>query len=238
MEKHMSELCKWLHERLDSLPVVSFPFAIEKLPRNGIYFFYENGEDWGHGGTKPRIVRIGTARDGNFRSRISEHFLLDERKMQFDTSRAAPHERSIFRKNIGLALLNREHDPYMKVWEKDLTSRQARDEWSSRRNINKEKHIEGEITQILRKTFSFRFLVMDSQAQRMGKTGLESPLIGSVAHCEECRPSDLWLGRYSPKPKISAGKLWLVQYLSSSPLSASDQSLVIDGISQTEAALA
>jgi hypothetical protein len=200
--------------------------------------FYEKGEEWGHGGTKPRIVRIGTHRDGNFRSRISEHFLLDERKMQFDASRAAPHERSIFRKNLGRALLNRDLDSYLKVWEIDFTSRQARDKWSYLRDISKERRIEAEITQILRETLSFRFIVMDSQAQRMGKTGLESRLIGSVAQCEECRPSDSWLGRYSPKPEIRAGKLWLVQHLNSPPLSASDQKLVIDGIRQTEAELA
>jgi hypothetical protein len=39
-----------------------------------IYFFYEDGEFWGHGGNRLRIVRIGTHKDGNFRSRIKEHF--------------------------------------------------------------------------------------------------------------------------------------------------------------------
>lgn len=45
----MSELCKWLHEQLEQLPLIKFPFKLEQLPENGIYFFYEDGEIWGHG---------------------------------------------------------------------------------------------------------------------------------------------------------------------------------------------
>lgn len=113
----MSELCKWLHEQLERLPIIRFPFELEKLPENGIYFFYEDGEVWGHGGNNTRIVRIGTHRGKNFRSRINEHFLLDESKMNFDKSKPKPSDRSIFRKNIGRALLNKHSDDYLEVWE-------------------------------------------------------------------------------------------------------------------------
>gem|GEM_PF-3534987 len=37
----ISELCRWLHEQLEQLPHVRFPFKLELLPENGIYFFYE-----------------------------------------------------------------------------------------------------------------------------------------------------------------------------------------------------
>ena len=57
----MSDVCQWLHERLEALPLVQFPFDPERLPDNGIYFFYEQGETWGHGGRRPRIVRVGDA---------------------------------------------------------------------------------------------------------------------------------------------------------------------------------
>jgi len=76
-------LCDWLHESLDVLPVFSYPFDVAALPSNGVYFFYEVGECCGHHAAKPRIVRVGTHRDGNFQSRIAEHFLLNERKMAF-----------------------------------------------------------------------------------------------------------------------------------------------------------
>ena len=83
----MSELCKWLHEQLEQLPLISFPFRLELLPKNGIYFFYEAGEVWGHGGNKLRIVRVGTHKNGNFRNRIKEHYLLDETWMNFDKNK-------------------------------------------------------------------------------------------------------------------------------------------------------
>ena len=55
----MSEKCSWLHNQLESLPPVRFPFDIKSLPSNGIYFFYEEGETTEHGSSrKPRIVRI------------------------------------------------------------------------------------------------------------------------------------------------------------------------------------
>src|SRR4051794_23055133 len=93
----MSEICKWLHEKLEHLPIVKSPFNLQNLPDNGIYFFYEKDENSNHddsqsggsdaGGSdynfKPRIVRIGTHREGNFRSRLAEHFLLNDSKMNF-----------------------------------------------------------------------------------------------------------------------------------------------------------
>jgi hypothetical protein len=79
----MFNVCRWLHEKLKSLPLVKFPFDITKLPDNGsiIYFFYEEGENSTHGNdddncdsndnannssnsiskVKPRIVRIDTS---------------------------------------------------------------------------------------------------------------------------------------------------------------------------------
>jgi hypothetical protein len=198
---------------------VSYPFDITSLPKNGIYFFYEEGEEWGHGPAAPRIVRVGTHRDGNFRSRISEHYLLDDRKMIFNESKPAPHERSIFRKNLGRALLNKSHDPYLSMWELDFTSKASRERFAHLRNIQKEMQVETEITQILRQSFSFRYIVVDEQRKRMGALGLEQHLIGTVAQCGECKSSEQWLGRYSPVPKIREGGLWLVQHLLAPPIS-------------------
>jgi len=63
------------------------------------------------------------------------------------------------------------------------------------RKIEKEKELELEITRILRDNFSFRFIKLDVQKERMGKKGLESALIGTVARCTMCKPSSLWLGK-------------------------------------------
>jgi hypothetical protein len=226
----LSELCKWLHEQLEHLPLIAFPFEYNELPENGVYFFYEAGQYWGHGGTISRIVRVGTHRDGNFRSRIAEHFLLDERKMSFSPGEPAPHERSIFRKNIGRALLNRTGDPYLSVWEVDFTTRERREKYQHLRDIGKEVAIEREVTRILRENFSFRFIEVADQIQRMGSEGLERALIGTLASCPQCVPSSLWLGNYSPKPQVRESGLWLVQHLKAAPLSPAQQSLIAAAI--------
>ena len=64
-----SEKCSWLHNHLNSLPLVKFPFDVKSLPSNGVYFFYEEGEITEHRyGFSQRIVRIGTHKENNFSS--------------------------------------------------------------------------------------------------------------------------------------------------------------------------
>src|SRR3990170_4759955 len=91
-----TEYCHWLHHELEALPMIRYPIDTNVLPMNGIYFFYQEGEFWGHGSNKLKIVRIGTHKDGNFRSRIKEHFLFDESIMGFNGTRSKPSDRSIF----------------------------------------------------------------------------------------------------------------------------------------------
>jgi hypothetical protein len=218
-------LCGELHKNLDALPLFSYPFDVAALPNDGIYFFYEQGECSGHISAKPRIVRVGTHRNGNFRSRIAEHFLLDERKMAFTEDQSRPHDRSIFRCHIGRALLNKAHDPYLSVWSMNFTKRETRDTKRHLRDISKEVAIE-EVTGILRQKFSFRFIEIADQMQRMGKQGLEGALIGTLASCPQCTPSDSWLGRGSPTVQIRESGLWLVQHLRDDPLSSAQMELI------------
>jgi hypothetical protein len=228
-----SDLCEWLHRSLYALRLFSYPFDLKALPANGIYFFYEKGECCSHEGERPRIVRVGTHRDGNFQSRIAEHFLFDERKMVFTEDQPAPHERSIFRKHIGRALLNEAEDPYLSVWEMDFTTRELRERNRHLRDIRKEVAIEREVTRMLRENFSFRFIEVADQVHRMGSEGLERGLIGTLASCPHCEPSAEWLGNYSPKPKICQSGLWLIQHLRAAPLSPAQQSLIAGAIEKT-----
>lgn len=232
--ENKSNSCEWLHGELRQLPIVRFPFELGDLPENGVYFFYEEGETWGHGGNEARITRIGTSREGNFRSRIAEHYLLDESKMNFDINRPAPHERSIFRKNIGRALLNRQKDDYIKVWELDFTTREKSEAFRHLRDVQKERALESNITQLLRSSFSFRYIILDSQEKRMGTGGIESSLIGTVARCLLCRPSPNWLGNYSPDSRIRESGLWLVQHLRAAPLSDRDKETIVEAIGKTQ----
>lgn len=133
--------------------------------------------------------------------------------MGFNRSQAAPKDRSIFRKNIGRALLHRDRDPYERMWDIDFTTRVSREMNGSRRDVEKERQIEGQVTRILREQFGFRWIELEGQERRMGSQGLEAALIGTLARCGECRPSSNWLGRFSPKPKIAQSGLWLEQHL-------------------------
>jgi len=209
----MSEPCKWLHCQLEKLPFVKYPFDISRLPLNGIYFFYEECEFWGHGENIDRIVRIGTHRNGNFGNRINEHFLISKSDSQISINKPKYSDRSIFRKNIGRALLNRDKDKYLQIWDIDFTGKKNREKYGSYRDIKKEETIEGEISNIIRDNFRFRFVTIDIEADRMGRKGLESYLIGTVSRCELCRPSIKWLGNYSPEREIRASGLWQKQHL-------------------------
>lgn len=225
-----SDACKWIHQELEQLGLVSWPFQASSLPLNGIYFFYERGEVWGHGGDHPRIVRAGSHRDGNFRSRISEHFLPNAQKMNFNAQSPAPKDRSIFRKNIGRALLNRMKSPYLEIWEKDFTTRGVQEQFLKVRDISLEKQIESEITQHLRENCSFRYIILENQINRFGGQGLESRIIGTLAQCELCQPSSKWLGNYSPVEKVRESGLWLSQHLRADPLDESAMELFSQGI--------
>lgn len=226
--------CDWLHKKIEELPLIKYPFNLEDLPKNGIYFFYEKDETSKHEGVPGRIVRVGTHKGNNFRSRMNDHFLFNERKKNFNSMRPAPKDRSIFRKNIGRAILNKDNDDYLKIWNIDFTPRKNRDKHHHLRDINKEKEIEGRITNMLRDDFSFRFLLIDNEVERIGNRGLESSLIGTIAKCELCNPSERWLGNHSPVDAIRNSGLWLIQHLQSDVIDEKEKKIIIDTIDDTK----
>jgi hypothetical protein len=199
--------CEALHEWANSLSILRFPFDDASIPLNGIYILFERGEV-AHGGN--RIVRVGThTGTGQLRSRLRQHFLVENK------------DRSIFRKNIGRALLNRDHDPFLPTWELDRTSRLARE--ARVIDLARQSAIEVLVSQHIQKDFTFIVFRVDDKTQRLG---LESKIISTVSLCEECQPSTKWLGLYSPKDKIRASGLWLVNELYKEPLSPKDLELL------------
>ena len=154
--------------------------------------------------------------------------------MNFGKDNPKPSDRSIFRKNIGRALLNQRKDKYLQIWEIDFIKRENRKMFGRSRNIEKEREIESKITRILRERFSLRFIELGSQTERIGKRGLESSLIGTIAHCRLCKPSKNWLGNYSPKKKIRESGLWLVQHLKANGINKKDKKIILDAIRKTK----
>jgi hypothetical protein len=202
MNKPSSNLCSELHAWANQLELFSFPYDELKIPENGIYLLFEKGE-LGHGGN--RIVRIGTHTGiDQLRSRLRQHFL------------ASNKDRSIFRKNIGRCFLNRAHDPYLSTWELDMTTKLARDTHGTKIDTKRQKEIEKEISDYMRKNFFFAVIQVDDKDERLE---LESKIISTVSHCPECKPSKGWLGLYSTKEKIRESGLWLVNELYKEPFS-------------------
>lgn len=190
----MSELCNTLHLWLNTLPRYRFPFDAAAIPRNGIYILFERGE-LAHGGD--RVVRVGTHTGQNqLRSRLQQHFILENK------------DRSIFRKNIGRALLEKERDPFAAYWELDRTARLARQ--GQPIDVERQKDIERDVSRSIQECFSF---VVFEVADKTERLSLESRIISTVAACPDCKPSGGWLGLSSPKPKIRDSGLWQVNEL-------------------------
>ena len=190
---------------MNGLPSFGFPYPESQIPQNGIYVLFEVGE-LAHGTN--RIVRIGTHTGNNqLRSRLKQHFLNEIK------------DRSIFRKNIGRCLLNRDHAPFLEFWELDLTSRAARDEYSSKIDFPKQSRIEKQVSEYIRNHFRFVALEVRDKAKRRD---LESKMASTVSLCRKCGPSGTWLGRHSPKNKIQSSGLWQVNELHKTPLSSDE----------------
>ena len=111
---------KQMHRRVDEvydlvqqLPRFDHLIPKERLPTNGIYVFFEQGESvvWSEKRV-PRIVRIGThKKDGRFPGRIRQHY------GRVNSLRGNKNG-SVFRKHVGSALLRMadQQDPRLEYW--------------------------------------------------------------------------------------------------------------------------
>ena len=201
----MSKNCNTIHQWFNGMRKFTFPFDKQEIPKNGIYILFEKGE-FAH--STNRIVRIGTHTGQNqLRSRLFQHFLKENK------------DRSIFRKNIGRALLNKNKDPFLEKWELDLTTRNAKEKYSNSVDFEKQREIEKRVTKYIQDNFSFVVFQINDKDKRLN---FESKIISTVSLCEECKPSENWLGNFSPKEKIRKSGLWLVNELWKTPLNDED----------------
>src|SRR5512136_1364534 len=100
----MEPICSCFHSLVRSLPRHSFPPSGKARDGDGIYLIFEVGEV-SHGGE--RVVRVGSHTGaGNLFARLAEHVTANK-------------DRSIFRKNIGRAILSRVGDPFLLDWDLD-----------------------------------------------------------------------------------------------------------------------
>ncbi|QQK08654.1 hypothetical protein [Miniphocaeibacter halophilus] len=189
--------CKEIHKIVNNMKRFYFPFNLEEIPKNGIYILFEKGEK-AHNDLD-RIVRVGTHTGENqLRPRISQHFIKENK------------DRSIFRKNIGRALLNKDNNDYLEVWDKKLVKKVDREKYGHLVDKNYQEKIEKKVTEYMRANFSFVVFEVDKKEDRLL---YESRLISEVSNCKECRATENWLGRFSPKKKVVESGMWLVNEL-------------------------
>lgn len=201
----MSKICAQLHQYFNSLPLYHYPFDDKRIPLNGIYVLFEKGE---HAHAARRIVRIGTHTGENqLRARLKQHFVKENK------------DRSIFRKNIGRALLNRANDSFLDLWEIDLTTTEARRRHTHLVDSAEKQQVEKEVSAYMRDNFCFAAVRMDDRDRRLF---WESKIISTISLCRVCVASKNWVGQFSPKTKIKESGLWLVNHLYKEPLSEAE----------------
>lgn len=199
--------CRELHELFNSIPRIEYPFNITVLPLNGIYVMFEFGEKYM---SIDRIVRIGTHRgQNNIRNRLIEHYVNENA------------DRSIFRKNIGRAILNKRNDAFLNIWELDFTETAVNIQYGHVRNLEYEVQVEREVTNYIRSNISFVVFRVDNQVERLR---LESGIIASIAqeNSSPPLPNPDWLGLYSPINDIRNSGLWLKQHLHGQQLTVNE----------------
>ena len=192
--------CKQLHEIFNGLKRYRYPFDEKDIPENGIYVQFENGEK-AHSGD--RIVRIGTHDgQGNLRQRLNEHF--------------EESGRSVFRRKVGSALINkeiREGSLYwskedLEDWSTDWTEREEK--FEKRNRSDRLEESERIVSEYIRENISFICIKVEDKEKRKH---FEKRLISTVSNCKECNQSKDWLGKYCNKDRVVKSGLWQEQGL-------------------------
>lgn len=187
--------CEELHKMVNNLPRYNIPIEMDKIPDNGIYFIFEKGEA-AH--DVHRIVYVGSHDvNGRLPARLKEHFSILSK------------DGSILRKNIGRAILNKSADPYLEIWNIDYSQAKNKSLYESKRDKQYEQNIENQVSGYINNSFTIAILEITNKEERKK---LQKQIISVINNCEECKPSKYWLGRFSPKAKISNGKLWMEKF--------------------------
>ena len=201
----MDNICYKLHKLFNSMKRYNFN-NINEIPfNNGVYIFFEKDEYYKN---MDRIVRVGTdTGQNNLKSRMSQHFTNENK------------DRSIFRKNIGRAILNKTNQiNLLNYWNLDLTERAKKDKYFNE-DLNKEcKIIEKQITDFLCNNMSFVVFELEHKDDRLR---FEEAIISALYNSDDFIASDKWLGNYVLPTKgnhVKNSRMWLSQGLKAKPI--------------------
>lgn len=185
--------CEAIHAAVSDLPSYNAPGDVPFS--NGLYFFFEAGEESPHG--RPRITRIGNhpRTQGRLAGRLRDHY----------ATRPNAKNGSVFRRYLGGALLRNDG------MEGCLAPGPGLGHWEKGTGLECECCVgyEDRVTARLR-SFTFACVQIDDQKLR---NHLERRLISAVAQCGTCQPSPGWLGSSAYPPNVRSTGLWNSQHV-------------------------
>lgn len=189
-----------VYDLILTLPIRNYQTSAADLPLNGIYIYFEDGEQCEVGGRLvPRIVRIGTHRvDGRFPSRIRSHH-GSARKL------GGNKNSSVFRQHLGGAFLRRDNPTDSRL-----------PEWTQHGGATFPE-VEATVSQYLRDRMTYVCFQVDRADERLS---LESGLIALLSQHPLGEPSVPWLGKHAPNRDIAWSGLWNTQHVRDIPLSS------------------
>lgn len=177
-------LIESIYSLLEKLAIFDYSYESNNLPKNGIYFFYEDGEKCEiNGVVTDRIVRVGTHQaDDRFRDRIRNHYRGNKNS-------------SVFRTHVGSAIINRDEIVNVNIneWMKHMTPTN--------------KNIEELINEVFKEKFRFRCISVQSKDERLY---MEERLIATLSRWNY-PPSNRWLGHFAEREEIRSSGLWNVK---------------------------
>ena len=206
--KMILDLHKLFHNK--KLTRYTYPFEGQEshIPTNGIYIMFEEGETFQG---LDRIVRVGTHDgDGNLYKRLKEHYVNENK------------DRSIFLKRVGSAILAKNKDPYLDVWEVDTTTPENKNKVQAQLNPEQEQQITQQAVAHIRNKISFVVFEVKTKEERLC---LEKKIIATLSKAAKdgfIKPSQGWLGNFSPDPKVRQSGLWQSQHLDGEPLTSAE----------------
>jgi hypothetical protein len=207
-----NNMCYDIHNLFNQMPRYRWK-DIKNIPfENGIYIMFEEGEKYHE---MDRIVRVGTHEaDGRLRRRLKDHFVSKNK------------DGSIFRKNIGKTILNKDNHPYLAIWS-DNSSKKATmyDKYGDAFDLDFQKRIETEVSEYLQNNISFTCFPVPTKELRLR---YEEGIIATLHQSQDFGPSNKWYGKYSPISAIKDSGLWLVEGLSGTPLSEKEFSRLMN----------
>ena len=142
-----------IHDMVQGMPRYSWKNIDDVEFENGIYLIFETGET-NHG--VDRIVRVGTHRTNDrLKRRLKNHYLVKNK------------DGSIFRKNIGLALLNKDQDEFFDVWRLNTSNLKIKKENKDRLNLSYKEEIEERVSDYLNNNTKFVCIEVTGEKERL-----------------------------------------------------------------------